>query len=58
MFSTAFDTLHEPIAMQLHFNQYKKPAQTCIDQAMQLIVDHEYMSILGTLPDCLVKCKC
>lgn len=22
--STAFDTLHEPIAKQLHFNQYKK----------------------------------
>lgn len=24
--STVFDTLHEPIAKQLHFNQYKKTA--------------------------------
>lgn len=24
--STAFDTLHEPIAKQLHVNQYKKTA--------------------------------
>lgn len=55
--SRAYGTLHEPIARQLNFNQYKKQHKNAYIRLCGLFVDHEY-PVLEASSDGLVKCKC
>lgn len=55
--SMAFGKLHEPVARQLYFDNYKKQHKHAEIKLCGLYVDSDY-PFLGASPDGVIKCKC